>query len=136
MNERKVQCKLGVKGCPHERNLAFSDWMRENLPKSDTGLNIFDIDFIVYNTKSKKLIIIEKKCFKEKEYHGSEVNFSQRFLLKMVYKLFKQLPDQFKDWEFVDMNLIQFDGYDFNTGKCYLDYNEISEQELKKYLSI
>jgi hypothetical protein len=135
MEMRNFKCRLGFKGCPHERDYAFSDWMRANLPDSKTGMQIVDLDFVIYNYKTKKLLIIEQKLFKEK-YDGKNVSFAQREFLMLVKKVFSQLKNVKDGWEFLDVHLIQFDAYDFSTGKCYLDNKEISETDLVKFLSI
>ena len=36
------------------RDLTFSGWVRENLPNSATGFMVTDIDFYMYNYKTKK----------------------------------------------------------------------------------
>lgn len=134
MKERKIRCHLGTKGCPHERELAFSDWIRKELPDQSTGFMALDIDHVFFNFKTKKLLIIETKTHKAK--WNAEVEFAQRNFLLMIRKVFMQLPRIIDGWQFMDVHLIQFDGYDFNTGDVYFDGNIISEQELKKILSI
>lgn len=134
IKERKMKCKLGIDGCPHERELAFSDWIREKLPDTNTGFMSLDIDHVLFNFKTKKLLIIECKTHKIK--FNSKVEFGQRFFLKMVKKVFMQLPKLIDGWIFDDIHLIQFDAYDFKTGKCYFDNVEISESDLIKKLSL
>ena len=134
MKERKIRCKLGTKGCPHERQLAFNDWIRNELPDSSTGFITLDIDHIFMNIKTKKLLIIEKKTFNAK--YNTDVDFAQRQFLLMIRKIFMQLPKIINGWQFLDVHLIQFDGFDFETGEVYFDGNLITEQELKTKLSI
>ena len=134
MKERKIKCKLGVKGCPHERELAFSDWIRNNLPDQSTGFMALDIDHVLWNFKTKKLLIIETKTHKAKL--NANVEFAQREFLMMIRKVFMQLPKIIDGWQFLDVHLIQFDGYDFDTGQCFFDEEPITETELIKKLSI
>jgi hypothetical protein len=134
MKERKIRCNLGTKGCPHERQMAFNDWIRKELPDSKTGFITLDIDHIFINLNSKKLLIIEKKTFNAK--FNTEVDFAQKQFLLMIRKIFMQLPNIIEGWKFLDIHLIQFDGFDFETGDVYFDGNKIEEQELKKILSI
>jgi len=42
--------------CPHEKQKAMSDWVRENLPDSSTGFLVSDLDFILENWKTKNII--------------------------------------------------------------------------------
>ena len=50
---RKLHCSNPK--CPHETKLKFSDWIRENLPSSEDGFMVSDVDFILYNYKTKRM---------------------------------------------------------------------------------
>ena len=57
------------------RDLTFSRWVREKLPDSNTGFMVSDIDFFMYNYKTKKCMLwvfygfhvirFEKTCFED-----------------------------------------------------------------------
>ncbi|MCH8862636.1 MAG: hypothetical protein IID51_09005 [Proteobacteria bacterium] len=43
------------------RELKFSQWIRDNLPDSSTGFICSDLDFIIENYKTKKIMLLEIK---------------------------------------------------------------------------
>ena len=43
------------------RDLTFSGWIRKNLPDSSTGTLVSDLDFIIYNYKTKNILLLEIK---------------------------------------------------------------------------
>jgi len=56
----------------------FSQWMYDNLPPSDLGIIIQDIDAIIQNYKTKRFMIIELKT------RGNNVTKSQRAFYSML----------------------------------------------------
>jgi hypothetical protein len=109
------------------RDLTFSGWIRNNLPDSDTGFSASDLDFILWNWKTKKVMLLEIKT------RMSNPRVGQKMMWKNINRwMFKGIDD---DWLYLGFHLIQFENTSFEDGKCYLDYIEISETDLISYLS-
>jgi len=141
--KRKLMCVMGkrnkyiidnkeVVGCPHERLLSFSDWLRDNLVN---GCMSHDIDFVIWNNNKKTIMLLEAKTYKIKYPDSAEPTEKQRILLRLLLKLFNQISKIITGWKFKGVHLIQFDMYDFETGNVYLDKKLISEPELKTFLN-
>lgn len=58
---RQRVLKCSSDNCPHEQQKYLSDWIREKLPDSANGFMVSDIDFVLFNYKTKKIIFIECK---------------------------------------------------------------------------
>ena len=43
------------------RDLKLSQWVRDSLPDTDTGFIVSDIDFYIYNWKTKTHALVEQK---------------------------------------------------------------------------
>lgn len=109
------------------RNSQFSDWIRSKLPSSATGYSSTDIDFVLFNWKTKKVMLIEEKCRK------AEPSFNQHELFKFMHKWIEKGIDS--DWQYLGYHLIQFENECPSDGKIYLDRQEISEKQLIEFLS-
>lgn len=119
------------------RDLFFSGWIRENCPDSKNGFMVSDIDFVLFNFYEKKIIIVEEKqkCGQgDEDYLKSKIPEWQR----NMYVRFQNWITKgiYKDWTFLGCHLIQFENTCFADGKCYLNYEETSEAEIKKLLSL
>jgi hypothetical protein len=111
------------------RDLTFSHWIREKLPDSFTGFLVSDLDFIIENYKTKKIMLIETKT------NNGELREWQKRLFKNIDKWLKRGTEE-EDWEYLGFHVIQFEKTGFHDGKCYFDNVEILETELIKKLSI
>ena len=112
----------------NSRDLTFSGWIRKNLPDSNTGFMVTDIDFVLFNYKTKKIMIVEIKC------RMAEVKTWQKKFYRLLLKWLTKGMD--KEWTFSGIHLIQFEKTFFTDGKCYLDRKEISEKDLVLFLSM
>lgn len=110
------------------RDLTFSAWVRENLPDSSTGYMASDLDFIFWNYKTKKVMLIEIKT------RNADVKTWQRIMWSNIDKWIKNGIDS--NWTYLGFNYIQFEGTNFEDGRCYLNGNEISELELIQVLNL
>ena len=109
----------------------FGDWIRNNLPHPNTGLNVSDIDYILYNYKSKKLMLLEIKC------QGQPLRTFQKYLFTMLNEMIRDsLPRLYPKYRYLGFNVISFENDRFNNGKVYFNNKEISESELIEKLSI
>lgn len=110
------------------RCLDFSKWVRENLPDSSTGFSASDLDFVLWNWKTKKVMLIEIKT------RGADIKKGQHTMWRLLNKWIKAGIDN--DWNYAGFYLIQFQNSNFSDGKCFLNRCEISEENLIKVLSL
>ena len=113
------------------RNLTFSGWIREKLPDSSTGFLASDLDFILWNYKTRRLMLIEIKS------HKANMRTWQERLFGMLDTIIK------KGIEYVDppieyygFHCIRFENTCFQDGRCLYDNKEVDEDELIKILSM
>jgi len=109
------------------RDLTFSGWIRKNLPDSATGFLVSDLDFILFNYKTKKIMLLEIKT------RGIYPKTWQGKLFNNLDKWIKNGID--KDWQYLGFYLLRFENTFFMDGKCFLRDKEISEEELITFLS-
>ena len=55
------------------RDLTFSSWIRKKLPDSSTGFSVSDLDFILWNWKTKKVMMLEIKTRNSKPTKGQQI---------------------------------------------------------------
>jgi len=111
-----------------EHDLFFSKWIRKNLPDSYTGYRCYDVDFVLWNKNTKKVMFIELKSF------NADTKPDQHFILKKLNKWISIGIDE--DWTYKGLHLIQFEKFNFENGKCYLNRKLINEKELIAFLSL
>jgi len=114
-----------------QRDLLFSQWIREFLPHVSFGAT--DIDFYLLNYKTKKFMLLEIKC------RMADPKEWQRDALLMINHLLKLGMTQttsFSDWKYLGAHLIQFETEPYGEGRIYLDREEIKESELIERLSM
>jgi hypothetical protein len=108
------------------RDLRFSSWIRYCLPDSDTGFIVSDIDFFLYNYKTKKCAIVEVKTR----------NASLKFQKNMYAFLSRWIKKGIDDgWEYRGFYFIRFENTFFSDGKVFLNDIESTEEEIIKELS-
>lgn len=110
------------------RSLDFSKWVRNNLPDSDTGFSVSDLDFVLWNWKTKKVMLLEIKT------RGSQPKKNQLEMWRNLHKWIGKGIDN--DWNYLGFHLVVFENTNFEDGKCCLDHNVISEKELIEFLSL
>jgi len=110
------------------RSLEFSDWVREKLPDSSTGYSASDLDFILWNWKEKKVMLLEIKTRMTMLRKGQDMMF------RNISRWIKNGIDE--GWEYKGFHLITFENTNFEDGKCFLDLKEINETDLIKFLSM
>lgn len=115
--------------CPHERQLRFHDWIRDNCPKPETHYTVFDVDIVLRNHETCKLMFIEQKIFggTVSEYEKCTIDDIKKFIVAGIYF--------FVGWEFLGYHIVVFEKTCFDDGKCWLDGKEITEAEMEKFLT-
>jgi len=111
-----------------KRDLNFSGWIREKLPDSATGFLVSDLDFIIYNYNTRKIMLVEVKT------RNTELKYWQETLFSNIARWLSQGMD--RDWCFLGFHTIRFENTCFDDGKVFFDNNEISENDLIKNLSL
>lgn len=110
------------------RDLTFSGWVRQNLPDSSTGYMASDLDFVLWNYKTKKVMLIEVKT------RNSDMRTWQKIMWSKMDEWMKRGVD--KDWTYRGFYLIKFENTSFDDGKCFLNDKEITEEDLIDFLSM
>ena len=110
-----------------DHDLYFSRWVRSNLRDSYDDFRVYDIDFVLWDKKTKEVRLLELKSF------GQDVRPDQKLMLQMFKDTFSRgMAD---GWTFKGVHLIQFEKGTFKAGKVYLNKKEITERELIKFLN-
>jgi hypothetical protein len=113
------------------RDLTFSGWVRENLPDSSTGFMASDLDFILWNYKTRKLMLLEVKTHKAKMRVWQQKLFT--VLDQILQKGCVMLENPI---EYLGFHCVRFENTDFYNGRCMLDDSIVTEQELIQFLSM
>lgn len=111
-----------------QRPLDFSQWIRTKLPDSSTGYSASDLDFVLWNWKTNKVMLIEVKTRMAKPRAG------QKMMWRRINKWIRKGIES--DWKYLGFHLVQFENTIFEDGKCLLDNKEITEQDLITFLSM
>jgi hypothetical protein len=110
------------------RDLTFSGWVRNNLPDSSTGFMASDLDFILQNYQTKKIMLLEIKT------RNSDLKNWQKRLFKNIHTWIANGIND--NWQYLGFHVIQFENTNFNDGRVYFDYKISSENKIKKILSL
>lgn len=115
------------KECSGKRDLTFSGWVRENLPNSNKGFMVSDLDFIFQNYKTKKVMLLEVKT------RSAKLRKWQKILFANLDKWIKHGIS--KDWQYLGFHTVRFENTDFNNGRVLFDNKLVTEKELIENLS-
>ncbi len=114
-----------------KRDLRFSGWIRGNLPDSYDGFRVSDLDFILANVKTKRIMLLEVKT------RGSSVKPWQKDLFVLLHKCIKYgIKIVAKDWEYRGFHCVRFENEFFDDGKILLDNIEMDEESIRFFLSM
>ena len=111
------------------RDLEISGWIREMLPDSKTGFMVTDLDFIIWNYKTKKLMLVEVKTRKAK------MKTWQKKIFEILDKIINSGAEK-AGVKYYGFHCIRFEGTFFTDGRCMFDNNVVSENELISILSM
>jgi hypothetical protein len=110
------------------RDLGFSQWIRKSLPDSATGFLVTDLDFILFNYKTKKFMLIEVKS------RSTRIKIWQQSIFRLMDEW---ISGGMRDgWTNLGFHVIMFENTNFSDGAVYLDDLEVSENTLKNFLSV
>ena len=110
-----------------KRDLTFSRWIRNNLPDSQDGFLVTDLDFLLCNYKTKKIMLLELT------QRNTDIPEWQRKIFSNIDRWIKKSIDD--NWKYLGLHFIKFENIDFTDGKCYFDNKEITEKKLIEFLS-
>ena len=97
--------------------------MENNLPSSKEWLVIQDIDYALSNYKTKKFMFVELKT------RNNQLTYAQRKFYNMIHK--SLMKTELYDWrEYIWTHLLKFEWDNFDDWAVWLDWNEITEEEL------
>ena len=113
-----------------KRSLLFSVWIREKLPDSKTGFMVTNQDWIFWNYKERKLMLIEEKTRK-----GNISPWFKRLIQEVLNPALTKYCKE-AEIDYRGYHLVQFENESPTDGKIYLDYREVSEEELQAFLSM
>lgn len=113
------------------RDLTFSGWIRKNLPDSSTGFLASDLDFILWNHKTRKLMLLEVKT------HEAKMKFWQASLFGVLDSLIEYgVKELTPPIEYKGFYCIRYENTDFSDGRCLFDNKLVNEEELIEILSM
>ena len=113
-----------------KRSLAFSSWIRQELPDSKTGFMETNQDWIFWNFKTRRLMFVEEKTHK-----GAISNWFHILIKDILHPAISQFAKK-NDIDYRGYHLIQFENESPIDGIIKLDYRTITENELKEFLSM
>jgi len=113
-----------------KRNLDFSKWIRRCLPDSYEGYRVSDLDWILSNVQTRKIMLLEQKIYAGKCRKWQKEMFSN-IDLWISYGI---LHDD-RDWEYLGFHTVVFGNTAPNNGEIWFDGEKITEEELTNKLS-
>jgi hypothetical protein len=119
--------KKTIKEKTGKRNLDFSGWIRRRLPDSYEGYVVSDLDFVLCNERTKKLMLIEAKCY------NSVPRPWQKRLFSNLDRWIRNGIDS--DWDYLGFHWILFSRTSPSNGYILFDGKAVTEEELIKLLS-
>jgi hypothetical protein len=114
----------------NKRSLAFSGWIRNKLPDSATGFCVTNQDWVLWNWKERKLMFVE-----EKTHTGELAPWFKRLIREVLDPAIKKYAED-NEIDYRGYHLLRFENEDPTDGKIFLDYREITEDELIDFLSM
>ena len=113
--------------CPHEGLKKMSDWVRTALPDSATGFMVSDLDFVLWNVRSKRVMLLEVKT------RNGSIKRWQRDMWNNLHHWIKK--GICGGWEYLGFHLLRFSGNDFSK-PVYFDNEIKTEEQIKQILSL
>lgn len=121
------------------RDLSFSKWIRNQLPDSCTGFSVSDLDFIVWNYKTRRVLMLETKT------RESELRPGQGNMFSNIDSWIRRGVTS--NWTYHGFYLLQFTDTGFNDGLCFINEIrhgvtgcdnrvEVSQSQVVEFLSL
>jgi len=113
-----------------KRSKVFSKWIRRNCPAANTGFCVSDLDWILWDYRQRKLMLLE-----EKTKMGEVSTWFMRFLMEVLHPALTQFCME-NDITYYGIHLVQFVNDGPRDNEIILDGRYISEEELINFLSM
>ncbi len=113
-----------------KRNLDFSKWVRVNLPDSYDGYRVSDLDWVLANVDTKKIMLLEQKNY------GGKCRKWQRLLFADIDRWIStgiRITDP--DWEYLGFHTVVFGNTSPDNGQIWFDGQRITKEQLTHKLS-
>ena len=136
--ERWLQSKIpGMELATAPWHPDTSQWIRRKLPKSANGYLVTNIDFILYNWKSKKMMILEIETNVGSKYSNMETKDKWFSIFKdlMIKWIRIGMNQEGEGWKIGGYKTIAFENNFFDDGKVWYDEKEVTEDWLIDRLS-
>lgn len=98
------------------------------MPNTKTGFCATDLDFVLFNWKTKRVMLIELK------QHNAPIRYWQNQMFVDMARWMQKGVD--RGWQILGYHSIVFEKTDFNDGECRFDGELITEVELIKKLNL
>lgn len=111
------------------RSLGFSGWIRTNLPDTQTGFGVTNIDWVFWNYKTRILLLVEEKT------HGAHMRL---FLSRLISEVLDPALKAFCPTVhiiYLGFHVVRFENELPSDGKIWWDDEEITESVLTERLS-
>jgi hypothetical protein len=118
-----------------KKDLFFSGWCREKLTDSKDGLLITDIDFILKDYKTRRMMILEVKT-RGAGFKNWQRSIYQTLGAALERSLSMNSSNDNLRYDWRGAHFIKFENTNFADGKVFLNYKESSEEEIKNFLSL
>jgi len=106
-----------------KREQNFSNYLDDYMPKSIEWMFISDVDYVLYNTKTKRFLMLEIKTL------WNEMKPWQREIYWEIHKRL-MLTNKQSHMKFVWTYLIEFNWKDWNDDLVYISGTEIKEKTI------
>lgn len=114
----------------HKRNLDFSKWIRKSLPDSYEGFRVSDLDWVLANVNTKKIMLLEQKNY------GGKCRKWQKELFGNIDRWISiGIRLNSPDWEYLGFHTVVFGNTSAENGEIWFDGSPITEEELTDILS-
>ena len=111
------------------RELAFSSWIRKELPDSASGFCVTNQDWVFWNWKTRQLLLAE-----EKTRNGKVAKWFYRLIADIIHPALCSYARAHDDIDYRGYHLIQFENTGPDDGKIYFDEIERTKTVLRDFL--
>jgi len=113
-----------------KRCLDFSRWIRRSLPDSYDGYMVSDVDFILADVVTKKIMLVEEKT------HSADCKKWQKNLFRNIDRWISYgIENDSNDWEYLGFHVVTFENTAPYNGLIWFDNKLVTEKQLIDKLS-
>lgn len=117
-----------------ERSLEFSGWIRQNCNDAGTGFTVFNLDFVFWDFRRRRLILIEEKT------HGTHETqcapYVRRFMREVMEPALRDYCATLTPAiTFIGFHTLVFENTSPDDGRMWLNGREINAEFLGLFLN-